>query len=82
MIYDFVVYIGKPMNLDGEFGISGNVVLRLVQNLNSQDNFKVYFDNWFSSIDLICSLKIRNIWAVGTIRANRLQGCQLMSKKT
>ena len=81
MIYDFVVYARKSRNLGGEFGILGNVVLRLVQNLNSQDNFKVYFDNWFNSIDLIRSLKIRNIWAVGTIRAYRLKGCELMSEK-
>ena len=45
------------MQLAGEFGVSGNVVLRLIQNLNAANNFKVFFDSWFSSVGLVECLK-------------------------
>ena len=45
------------MQSAGEFGVSGNVVLRLIQNLNVANNFKVFFDNWFSSVGLVECLK-------------------------
>ncbi|CAK8678001.1 unnamed protein product [Clavelina lepadiformis] len=81
MIYDFMVYTGKAMKLPGNLGVAGNVVMRLVNNLPEDKNFKVYFDNWFSSVDLVCLLKQQNIWSVGTIRSNRLKGCTLKTDK-
>ena len=53
IIYDFELYTGKSMQLPNEFGVSGNVVLRLIQNLNAASNFKVFFDNWFFSVGLV-----------------------------
>ena len=41
----------------------------------------VYFDNWFSTLNLFLYLKQIGINAVGTIRQNRLQGCPLKSSK-
>ncbi|XP_064596232.1 piggyBac transposable element-derived protein 5-like [Liolophura sinensis] len=41
IMYDFEVYTGKSMKLEGNLTISGNVVLRLVRNLPRDRNFKV-----------------------------------------
>ena len=79
IIYDFKLSTGKSMQLPGEFVVSGNVVLRSIQNLKAASNFKVYFDKWFSSVGLVECLKQKQIWTVGTIRLNRLKGCKLLT---
>ena len=79
LIYDFEVYTGKAMKLPGDLSVSANVVLRLVEKLPNDKNFKLYFDNWFSSVDLVSLLKERSIWSLATIRPNRLKGCILTS---
>jgi len=40
---------------------------------------KVYFDNWFTSPKLIITLWKQGIACLGTVRTNRLQGCQMPS---
>ena len=67
IMYDFEIYTGKNMKLDGDLGISGNMVFRLTKDLEENKDFKVYFDNWFSSVELVKTLKERGIHAVGTI---------------
>lgn len=81
LVYDFMVYTGKAMKLPGNLGVAGNVVMKLVENLSENKNFKLYFDNWFTSVDLVCLLKQQSIWSVATIRSNRLKGCVLRSDK-
>ncbi|KAK1170655.1 piggyBac transposable element-derived protein 3-like [Acipenser oxyrinchus oxyrinchus] len=85
MAYDFEVYIGKgttKTNEKSSLGISGDIVVRLVQNLPSDQNIKIYFDNWFASYDLVSTLKEMGFWSVGTVRSNRIPGCQLEEDKT
>ena len=77
IVYDFEVYTGKNMNLEGALGLSGNIVLRMVENLQPNCHFKVYFDNFFASPDLVDELSKKQIWSVGTIRSNRMSGCTL-----
>ena len=72
MMYEFEVYTSKSMKLPGSLGISGNIVLWLLRNLEEHKDFKVYFDNWFTSVDLV---KNSVFWTVGT------SGCQLESDK-
>lgn len=55
--------------------------MRLVKYLPLYRNFKCYFNNYFTSVLLLQKLKSIGIWAVGTIRANRLQGCVLTTDK-
>lgn len=44
--------------------------------------FTLFFDNFFTSIDLLFDLKVRNIQASGTIRANRVdKTCPLTDPK-
>ena len=46
-------------------------------------NYKVYFDNYFTSVALREALKSKGIHAIGTIRGNRLKGADqcLLSEK-
>ena len=81
LVYDFEVYTGNKMNLGGNLSFSGNVVLRLVQDLTPNRNFKIFFDNWFTSVDLVHELSKKKIWCAATIRANRLAGCTVADEK-
>ena len=40
-----------------------------------------FFDNWFSTMELMHYMKDQGLLAIGTIRSNRLQGCPLQSNK-
>lgn len=60
-------------------GISSDVVLYLAKSLPKDKNFKLYFDNWFTSVSLLISLKEIGIFATGTVRKNRIRNCQLLS---
>ena len=57
------------------------VVAKLCVELPKHVGHKVFFDNWFTTLDLIIYLKKEGLMAVGTIKSNRLQGCPLLSNK-
>lgn len=84
-MYDFDVYKGANDNHteNQSLGVGRNVVANLCSTLPEKVGTKVYFDNYFSSIDLLQFLRQKQIWAVGTIRADRLKGAEklLQSKK-
>ena len=42
---------------------------------------KLYFDNWFTFLELQLQLHTLAIWSVGTVTSNRLRGCILKSEK-
>jgi hypothetical protein len=80
IVYDFEIYVGKGTKVkDGPLGMSGNVVMRLVDNLPNHQNHKLFIDNWFASYDLAVELKKLAIDMVGTVRKNRLAGCFLQT---
>ena len=56
--------------------MGGNVVHRLTKNLPYHQNFKLYFDNFFSSVTLMNFLKEKGILAVATLRKDRMKGSQ------
>ena len=85
-MYDFYVYDGKDCTLDGNEKFihlqkSAQVVAKLCVDLPGHENFKLFFDNWFATLDLLHYLKTEGILAVGTIRVNRLQGCPVSANK-
>ena len=45
------------MDLASDFGVSGNRVLRMIENLPKERHFRVYFDNLFGSVPLLEALK-------------------------
>uniref|UniRef100_A0A3B3SQ04 PiggyBac transposable element-derived protein domain-containing protein n=1 Tax=Paramormyrops kingsleyae TaxID=1676925 RepID=A0A3B3SQ04_9TELE len=76
LVHSFDVYAGKsdPPPGSADIGASGNVVLKLAQVIEGSVNHLLFFDNWFSSLDLFVALANRGIPALGTVRQNRLQG--------
>ena len=80
IVYDFEIYVGKGTKVkDGPLGMSGNVVLRLVDDLPKHQNHKLFVDNWFASYDLAVELKKLGIYMVAILRKNRLAGCSLQT---
>ena len=57
------------------------VVERLLETLPRMKNFKVIFDNWFSSIPLCLALKRSGYLVTATLRADRTKNCPLPAKK-
>jgi len=62
-----------PVDQIGKSG--GDVVLRMCSKLPKNQNYKVFFDNYFTFPELLSKLKQWGICAVGTIRPDRLRGC-------
>ena len=84
IVYDFYIYAGRTNDDNaGEDFLSlpkcAQVVARLCKDLPSNRNHQVFFDNWFTTLDLLIYLKKKGILASGTVRSNRLQGCPLQS---
>ena len=79
MMYHFFMYTGASTSSEkctGEY-----VVLRLCETLPNHQNYKLFFDNWFSTLLLLIKLKEKRFLATATIRADRLKGCPLPKDK-
>ncbi|KAG5890538.1 hypothetical protein JTB14_035054 [Gonioctena quinquepunctata] len=64
------------------FGLSGKTVIALAKTINNPTCGVIYFDNSFTSPDLVHHLRNEEgIYALGTLRANRSRGCDLKSDK-
>jgi hypothetical protein len=80
--YAFETYCGKNNERRNEsLGLGGNVVTSLLQHLENPNDHIVYFDNFFTTIDLMNRLKAKGIRATGTIRENRQKNCPLQASK-
>lgn len=64
-----------------DLGASSNVVVRLSRMIPRRQNYKVYFDNYFTSLHLLEYLAKEGIYGLGTIRRNRIPNCKLPSEK-
>jgi len=85
--YNFEMYSGQENNDDNryswepDFGASGNVVVRLCRIIPKNMNYKVYFDNYYTSVPLMVYMKNRQICSLGTVRRNRLNNVLLPNDK-
>jgi hypothetical protein len=83
IIYNSIVYQGSITPVDSElrekFGSTGAIVLYLANRIPSGHGYKVFFDNYFTSIPLLSDLLEKRIFAAGTVRRNRLSNCPLKS---
>ena len=80
MIYDFFIYGGK--NDNGRNPLTAkDIVLKFSKDIPKNEGFQLYFDNWFSTMELMHALKSFGIFSTATFRANRLNGCPLSNKK-
>ncbi|XP_054083710.1 piggyBac transposable element-derived protein 2-like isoform X2 [Zeugodacus cucurbitae] len=80
LVYDFTLYVGEGTCQSYGLGLSSDIVLYLAKTIPKHKNFKLYFDNWFTSVSLLIALKEMGIFATGTIRKNRISNCQLLSE--
>ncbi|KAK2719302.1 hypothetical protein QYM36_004949, partial [Artemia franciscana] len=80
-MYDIEIYQGRGTVEVGSFSLGEDVVMRLLRSLEPRAGHKIFFDNWFSSVDHVVHLKEIGYDCVGTIRQNRLSGCELMQEK-
>ncbi|KAK2709388.1 hypothetical protein QYM36_013151 [Artemia franciscana] len=77
IIYDFEVYTGKGSIPVTEFCQGAEVVLRLAEAIPRNRNFKLLFDNFYTSISLIRELLLHGIHSAGIVTTNRLKGCNI-----
>ena len=68
---DFTVYTGKEGNVAVK-GLGFQVVLSLAKQLQGKHHV-VYFDNFFTSVELLEELLKWGLYACGTVRSNRKQ---------
>jgi hypothetical protein len=64
ILYDFFIYTGKSIEKPTE-SVAANSVIKLVETLPEHQNFKIYFDNWFSTIGLAIKLTLSGHYFVG-----------------
>ena len=83
LIHNFEIYDGAIQTCPGQPDIkaSGNIVLRLLQNIPRNVGHKIYCDNWFTGMSLVTILANEGIHYVGTARLNRLPGCKVPNDK-
>lgn len=80
--YNFDVYCGRnKSNDDDHLPLGSKVVLNLVKEIESPANHVLYFDNFFTSHDLLKTLTEKDFKATGTIRENRTKKCPLIDSK-
>lgn len=81
--YKFEIYTGNENKYrllsEPDLGASGNVVVRLCRNVQRDQFYRVYFDDYYSSIPLILFLAKNGIHSLGTIRRNRIPNCKFPS---
>lgn len=81
--YDFEVFSGKhsgPPENCSDLGVPGNIVQRLLQTVPNNLNYKIFVDNWYTSLPLITTLHKKGFLPLGTIQLNRAPGLDLQKK--
>ena len=74
MPYNFVVYQGKSTKFTDEYkdlGVSGAVVMTLIEDRLKHENYRLFFDNYFTSPGLVKVLQEKGVYCTSTLRSNR-----------
>ncbi|XP_051168423.1 piggyBac transposable element-derived protein 3-like [Leptopilina boulardi] len=80
-LFDFEIYCGKMDNKSEKLAnctLGSRVVINMLQvvfrnvHLRNREDLHIYFDNLFTSPDLLVHLKKYGLVATGTVRANRV----------
>jgi len=81
--YNFELFTGQENNSElrninePDLGSSANVVVRLARIIPKRQNYKLFFDNYYTTLPLLVYLKKENILSLGTVRRNRLKNVML-----
>lgn len=85
--YKFEIYTGtennstnRPPN-EPDLGASSNVVVRLASDIPRNCFYKLYFDNYYTSLPLISYLQKIGIHSLGTARRARIPSCKVPDDK-
>jgi len=83
--YDFELFAGTqtnimPNNLPSLL-VSSNMVVKMTATIPKNCNYKIFFDNWFTSLNLLVYLEKEGNLPLGTARLNRLIGLNMPSEK-
>ncbi|XP_064486010.1 piggyBac transposable element-derived protein 2-like [Ornithodoros turicata] len=78
----FEIYVGKTEDPAKKFVLGGDTVLSLLTGAEIPPNsgYKIFFDNYFTSVKLLEHLSEMGYCATGTVRENRVDGCPLKPK--
>ena len=83
--YNFETYAGAKKNQDtastAKLPLGSKVVLGLLECVTTPTDHTIYFDNYFSSHDLLTTLRQKGFRATGTIRDNRTKKCPFIETK-
>ena len=77
--YNFEIYCGKEANRVTSLG--SHVVQTLLSPVLNKKQHVVFFDNFFTSYELMKNLADQDIRACGNVRENRTGRCPLPSNK-
>ena len=81
-VFHFDIYSSIPQSAEFEnFGFGGEEVLNLQSDVETPADHVIYFDNFFTSINLLHHLKNEVSSAAGKIRENRMKTSPLESVK-
>ena len=83
LVTDLLFYQGKTTSIDEgfkNFGLGASIVLQLFQILPSGCNFKLIFDNYFTSLSMMRHIKEMEFFCIGPIRNNRIEHCPLATE--
>ena len=75
--YNLQIYCGKDG--DDKSPLGTRVVMQLLDCVSEPSNHVVYFDNFFTSYQLLTDLALKGVRAIGTVRENRTNHCPLIS---
>nr|XP_004207980.1 piggyBac transposable element-derived protein 4-like [Hydra vulgaris] len=83
LVHNFEIHTGPIDACLGQPDLkaSGNIVINLLVNVSSQKWHKLYFDNWYTSLESVKTLFTQRIACVGTVRSNRLKNIELPTDK-
>ena len=76
LVYKIEFYMGKQDSTQKYLGASGDVVMRLAEIIPKNENHKLFYDNWFSSMDLLCELQKNGIYVLSTFLPRRIPSIQ------
>lgn len=82
IIYRSIVYQGSTTlpELEKHYSATNGLVIHLSNKIPNIHGYKLFCDNYFTSLLLLHELRNKGIFAAGTIRQNRLQKCPLKSE--
>nr|CAH7713440.1 unnamed protein product [Callosobruchus chinensis] len=80
------LHLADNNNLDvsgaNKIPLGSSVVLDLLENIAVPSDHAVFFDNFFTSYDLLQTLRQKGLRATGTVRENRTKKCPMSDNKT